>query len=206
MTRRFVSVAAAAIVLGMLTIAPGTAAPVNPDPRTGTAVSSRSTKDASGRFTFTTGNGIFPTWDTAGIRLTGVSPGSVITNAQATKARVRIPVVAINGSTVFAAGGFRLTNVKTGDFINCATPAIDTRALVIDCSVQGTNLKLFRITSMDRPVRVNGTYTTTSVYRGVELRVANSSMAKLMNERLSTNVFSSFVIVGNGELSVTVDR
>ena len=200
------SVVAGAVVLavGTLAAAPATARPV--EPRAGAAAAARSTQDASGRFTFTTGNGIFPTWDAAGLRLTGVSPGSVITNAQGTKARVSIPVVAINGSTVFAAGGFRLTNVKTGDFINCATPAIDTRALLVDCSVQGTNLKLFRITAMDRPQRINGTYTTTSIYRSVELRLANTSMAKLMNDRLSTNVFSSFVIVGTGELTVTVDR
>ena len=208
MRRRFVSVAAAAIVLAAsaLTAAPGTAAPVGPSPRAGTAAKARTTQEASGRFTFTTGNGIVPTWDAANIRITGVSPGSAITNAEATQARVSIPVVAVNGSTVFAAGGFRLTNTDTGDFINCATPAIDTRALVIDCAVQGTNMKLFRLSSIGRPSRVNGTFTTTSIYRDVELRVASSQMAKLMNARLGVNVFSPYVVVGTGELAVTTDR
>lgn len=208
MRRRSLSVAAAvfALVGGVLAAAPSQAEPAPTMPRTGTVAKARTTQDASGRFTFTTGNGIVPTWDAANVRITGVSPGSAITNAQATKARVSIPVVAINGSAVFAAGGFRITNTDTGDFINCATPAIDTRARVIDCSVQGTNLRLFRISSMSRPVRVNGRYTTTTIYRDVELRVASSQMAKLMNARLSVNLFSPYVVVGVGELTVTTDR
>ena len=214
MRRRFLPVvaAAAALAAGVLTAAPSSADPVPGTPtatataRAGIAVKARTTQDASGRFTFTTGNGIVPTWDAANIRITGVSPGSAITNAGATQARVSIPVVAVNGPTVFAAGGFRLTNTDTGDFINCATPAIDTQALVIDCAVQGTNLKLFRISSIGRPSRVNGTYTTTSIYRDVELRVASSQMAKLMNARLGVNLFSPYVVVGTGELTITTDR
>lgn len=199
--RRTLALAAAALVAAAgVGLPSATAAPVSP------RVSTTTTQDAGGRFVFTTSPGILPTWDAEGIRITGVSPGSAITNTQGTSARISIPVVAVNGSAVFAAGGFRFMNTETGDFVNCATPAIDTRALVVDCVVQGTNLRLLRIASLSAPTRVSGSLTATVVYRNVVLQVANSAMAKLLNDRLDTNVFSPYVKFAAGELTITTDR
>lgn len=76
---------------------------------------------ATGSFVFRTANGILPTWESADVRVTGVSPGSAISNFANTYAEVTLPIVAVNGSAHFASGGFRFTNVDTGDFVNCAT-------------------------------------------------------------------------------------
>ena len=75
------------------------------------------TSPAEGTFILKTGNGILPTWNSESLRLTGVSPGSAMTNSTATSATVTLPIVAKKGSANFAAGGFRITNTDTGAFV-----------------------------------------------------------------------------------------
>lgn len=156
---------------------------------------------ASGSLALTTANGILPTWDAAGLRLTGVSPGKVITNASGVSADIWLPIVARFGSANYAAGGFRLTNTKTGTFVNCATPAIDTKAMLLDCSMRdGTNARLFRIEKADRP-RVSQALGTTQV-SNMMLRVTNQDAADFLNDELDVNTFSTYVTVFLGDLTV----
>ena len=162
--------------------------------------------EASGRFAFTTANGILPTWTFENIRVTGVSPGSAITDAKGTRTRVTIPIIATKGSANFAAGGFRLTNIETGDFVNCATPVIDTKARVVDCVVKGTNRQILAITKFGTRSTVLGPSFTTTTWRGLELRVADTAMADYLNETLETNAFSPSVRVATAELSVSRPR
>ena len=95
--------------------------------------SSPDTVPATGAFSFTTGNGILPTWTSDDIVLIGVSPGAVTTAPSNLNARVTLPIVAKTGSANAAAGGFRLYNTKSGLGIRCSSPTIDTRARVVDC-------------------------------------------------------------------------
>ena len=162
------------------------------------------TKPATGTFTFRTANGILPTWEAADLRITGVSPGSAITEYRSTYTDVALPIVAGNGSANFAAGGFRITNVSNGNFVNCATPVIDTRARVIDCVTQGgINRQLFLINAIGSRTTTLGLNSETWLYRGMSLRVASTDMADFLNSALETNVFSPYVTFANGELSVT---
>lgn len=161
---------------------------------------------ATGSFTYTTANGILPTWTTESIRISGISPGSAITDGRQLRARVSIPVVATKGSATFAAGGFRLTNTDTGDVVNCATPAIDTKAKVIDCVVAGTNRQIFAITSFGKRTSYSGSYFTTTTWSGLVLKVANTAMADYLNEALDTNTFSASVNFANAQLVVTKPR
>jgi len=188
MTRRALAVLAAA-VLGSGLVTPASAADSVPD-----AV------PATGSLALTTANGILPTWDAAGLRLTGVSPGRVITNASGISADVWLPIVARYGSANYAAGGFRLTNTKTGRFVNCATPAIDTKAMLLDCSMRdGTNARLFRIEKADRPR--TGVGGSTQVGNMV-LRVTDQDTADFLNDELDVNTFSVYVTVFLGDLTV----
>ena len=156
---------------------------------------------ASGSLALTTANGILPTWDAAGLRLTGVSPGKVITNASGVSADVWLPIVARFGSANYAAGGFRLTNTKTGKFVNCATPAIDTKAMLLDCSMRdGTNAALFRIEKADRP-RISQALGTVQV-SNMMLRVTDQDAADFLNDELGVNTFSVYVTVFLGDLTV----
>lgn len=156
---------------------------------------------ASGSLALTTANGILPTWDAAGLRLTGVSPGKVITNASGVSADVWLPIVARFGSANYAAGGFRLTNTKTGRFVNCATPAIDTKAMLLDCSMRdGTNAALFRIEKADRP-RISQALGTVQV-SNMMLRVTDQDAADFLNDELGVNTFSVYVTVFLGDLTV----
>ncbi len=105
------------------------------------------TLPASGTFSFSTANGILPTWAAEDIVLIGVSPGSVVTTSTGTTARVSLPIVAKTGTANAAAGGFRLSNTVTGESVRCSNPVIDTRARVVDCVLaDGTNADLFAIT------------------------------------------------------------
>jgi len=88
---------------------------------------------ANGNFTFTTGPGILPAWDSAGVSLVGVSPGSVITNKFTNTARVNLPIISKSGTANATAGGFRFVNTETGESFRCSVPVVDTRARVIDC-------------------------------------------------------------------------
>ena len=165
------------------------------------------TGPAEGTFILKTGNGILPTWNSEGLRLTGVSPGSAITNATSTSATVTLPIIAKKGSTNFAAGGFRITNTDTGAFVNCATPAIDTRARVLDCVLRGgTNLPVFAFQSIEgRSFGLIGD-TVSADYTGMVMRVAGQRAADFLNRELGTNAFSPYVTVATADLSVTYPR
>ena len=165
------------------------------------------TGPAEGTFILKTGNGILPTWNSEDLRLTGVSPGSAITNSTGTSATVTLPIVAKKGSANFAAGGFRITNTETGAFVNCATPAIDTRARVLDCVLRsGTNLPVFAFASIQgRSFGLIGD-TVSADYTGMVMRVAGQRAADFLNKELGTNAFSPYVTVATADLSVTYPR
>jgi hypothetical protein len=165
------------------------------------------TVPASGTFSFSTANGILPTWAAEDIVLIGVSPGSVVTTSTATTARVSLPIIAKTGSANAAGGGFRLTNTTTGESVRCSNPTIDTRARLVDCVLaDGTNAALFKITAIKSRSRVAGSSTLTAIYRGVQLRINGQSMADRLNAALDTYSFSPSVTIGSGDLIVTRDR
>ena len=165
------------------------------------------TLPASGTFSFTTGNGILPTWAAEDIVIVGISPGSVITAASNLPARVSVPIIAKTGTANAAAGGFRLINTETGASVRCANPTIDTRARLVDCVLgPEENATLFRISAISSRSRVTGTSTITTIFRGVQLRINGQAQADYLNEVLETTAFSPYVTVGNGDLIVTRDR
>lgn len=165
------------------------------------------TLPASGTFSFTTGNGILPTWAAEDIVIVGISPGSVVTAASNLTARVSVPIIAKTGTANAAAGGFRLINTETGASVRCANPTIDTRARLVDCVLgDGTNATLFRISNISSRSRVSGSSTITTIFRGVQLRIDGQDQADFLNEELATTAFSPYVTVGNGDLIVTRDR
>lgn len=165
------------------------------------------TVPASGSFSFTTANGILPTWTADDIALIGVSPGSVTTSASALNARVVVPIIAKTGTANAAGGGFRFNNIETGDSVRCSNPTIDTRARLVDCVLSdGTNANLFRIESYRSASRIVGSSTITTVFKGVRLRIADQDMADYLNDELDTLVFSTSVNIGTGDLVVTRDR
>jgi hypothetical protein len=185
---------AAACVAGLMVVA---AAPAE----------AAETLPASGTFSFSTGNGILPTWSAEDIVLIGVSPGSVVTTSTGTTARISLPIVAKTGTANAAAGGFRLSNTVTGESVRCSNPVIDTRARVVDCVLaDGTNAPLFTISSIRSRSRVAGSSTTTTIFRGVRLRLNGQEMADMLNEALDTYAFSPSVTIGTGDLIVTRDR
>ncbi|MBK9738896.1 MAG: hypothetical protein IPO93_05200 [Actinobacteria bacterium] len=162
---------------------------------------------AGGTFSFTTGNGILPTWTADDIVIIGVSPGSVTTAPSNLFSRISMPIVAKTGSANAAAGGFRLYNSTTGQSVRCSTPTIDTRARVIDCVLPGgKNAALFSMKSIRTRSVITGSSTVTTIYRGIVLRINGQAMADLLNDSLSISTFSPYVTVGTGDLIVTVDR
>ena len=162
---------------------------------------------ATGTFSFATANGILPTWSSENITLVGISPGSVVTSAANTTAKVSVPLIAKTGTANAAAGGFRLYNTVTGASVRCANPTIDTRARVVDCVLaDGTNAKLFTIRSIGSRARVTGVSTITTIFRRIQLRINGTAMADMLNEELDTSSFSPYVTVGTGDLVVTRDR
>lgn len=174
------------------------------------SVTSPATADevpAEGAFTFTTGPGILPAWDSAGISLVGVSPGSVITNTGTNTARVNLPLVAKSGTANAAAGGFRFVNTETGDSFRCSNPTIDTRARVIDCVLpSGYNSTVFAITDIDERAKVNTEATKTTIFQGMRIQIINREMANRLNDELGTSVFSASVVLADASLIVTRDR
>lgn len=165
------------------------------------------TVPASGSFSFTTANGILPTWTAEDIAIIGVSPGSVVTATSALNARVSVPIIAKTGTANAAGGGFRFNNTDTNASVRCSNPTIDTRARVVDCVLaDGENAHLFAITSIKSASRVTGSSTVTTVFKGVVLRIADQDMADYLNDELDTAVFSPSVNVGVGDLVVTRDR
>ena len=82
------------------TLVGATAAPTSASTATaGQASAPRSTTIANGSFVFRTANGIVPTWESADVRITGVSPGSAISNFSNTGVEITLPIVAVNGSS-----------------------------------------------------------------------------------------------------------
>ena len=162
---------------------------------------------ATGNFTFTTGPGILPAWDSAGVSLVGVSPGSVITNTLTNTARVNLPVISKSGTANATAGGFRFVNTETGENFRCSVPVVDTRARVIDCVLpSGYNAAVFEISTIDERTKVNTALTKTTIFQGMELRIINREMANRLNDELDTSVFSASVVLGSGSLIVARDR
>ena len=164
-------------------------------------------KPANGSFTWTTGPGVLAAWESAGISLVGVSPGSVLTNATTKTARVSLPVVAKSGTANATAGGFRFLNSSTGASVRCSVPTVDTRARVVDCVLPtGYNAALFEITTIENRNRVDTINNRTTIFQGMQLRIINREMANRMNDELQTTVFSSSVVIGNGSLLVSRSR
>lgn len=168
---------------------------------TAQAVPPGETIPITGTFSFTTSNGVLPTWEASDLVLIGVSPGSVVTTATGITARVQLPLVAKTGTAYAAAGGFRIANTETGASVRCSTPTIDTAARVVDCVLPGgRNEQLLTIDRIDSRSRVWGSTTVTMIFRGVDLRLTDQDAADLLNEALDVNVFSPSVLIGTGDL------
>ena len=162
---------------------------------------------ATGTFTWTTAPGMIPAWDSAGISIVGVSPGSVITNTATKIARVSLPIVAKSSTANATAGGFRFVNTATGEQVRCSVPSVDTRARVVDCVLaSGYNAAVFAITSIESRDRLDNATTRTTIFQGMELRIINREMANRLNDELDTTVFSASVVIGNGSLLVSRDN
>jgi hypothetical protein len=162
------------------------------------------TVEASGTFSFTTSPGIMPTWSRAGIALNGISPGSVITTTAALSARVTLPVVAKTGTANATAGGFRISNIKSGESVRCQVPTVDTRARKIDCVfADGTTRTLFVITGIVDRFKVTESDSITTFFRGIDMAFTDSESAASLNTALDTNVFSASVTVARGFLEAS---
>lgn len=162
---------------------------------------------ATGTFTWTTAPGIAPAWDSAGIELLGVAPGSVILNTATGTVRVSLPVVAKSSTANATAGGFRLVNTATGDQVRCSVPVVDTRARVVDCVLaSGYNAALFEIIAIEVRDRLGTPTSVTTVFQDMQLRIINREMANRLNDELDTTVFSASVVIGNATLVVSRDR
>lgn len=165
------------------------------------------TLPASGTFSFTTANGILPTWTAEDVVIVGVSPGTVVTASSNLTARVSLPIIAKTGTANATAGGFRLINTRTGVNVRCSNPTIDTRARVVDCVLaDGTNAALFAIKDIRTRSRLTGSSTVTTVFRALSLRINGQTQADFLNKALDTTAFSPYVTVGTGDLIVTRDR
>ncbi len=155
----------------------------------------------TGTFSFTTANGVVPTWEADDIALIGVMPGSVVTTASGITARLSLPLVAKTGTAYAAAGGFRLLNRDTGVSVRCSTPTIDTAARLVDCVLpDGSQEALLLISDIDSRSRVWGAATVTSIFRGVEVRINGQDAADLLNDTLDVNTFSPSITIGTGDL------
>lgn len=164
------------------------------------------TVPAAGTFSFTTANGILPTWASEDIVIVGVSPGSVVTASSNLTARVSVPIIAKTGTANAAGGGFRLINTSTSASVRCSNPTIDTRARLVDCVLpDGTNRALFRISEIRTRSTVIGASTITTIFRGVQLRINGQAQADYLNDTLDSTSFSPYVTVGKGDLVVTRD-
>ena len=163
-----------------------------------------STKSATGTFVLKTGPGIQPAWDAEDITISAISPGSLTTLTSTATSTIYLPVVAKTGTANATAGGFKFTNTATRETFRCLIPTVDTRARVIDCLLDsGYNSTVFSIEGFgDRNFLSNGTYRT-SIFTEMKIGVISSEMAAVLNEALSTNVFTNSVTVANANLTVT---
>ena len=162
---------------------------------------------ASGAFSFTTGPGILTTWAYNSIKVTGASPAAYIPKNNGTQAFALFPVVAHEKTAVFTGGSIRITNTKTGDYINCLNPAVDTLVRVVDCVMPDrTNMQLFAISDMASVRSLPTIYSVNTSYTGMELKIASQEVADYMNLKLHTNTFSPSVVFATGELTVSYPR
>ncbi|MDO9484797.1 MAG: hypothetical protein Q7K25_01885 [Actinomycetota bacterium] len=162
---------------------------------------------ATGAFTFTTGPGILTTWAYNTIKVSGTSPATYVTKNNGAQAIATFPVVAHEKTAIFTGGSLRITNSKTGDFINCLNPAVDTLVRVVDCVMPDkTNKRLFSISKIASFRSLPTLYTVNSSYTGMDLKIASQEIADYMNLKLHTNTFSPSVVFATGELTVSYPR
>lgn len=166
-----------------------------------------SASPATGAFTFTTGPGILTTWAYNNIRVSGAAPATYVTKNNGTQAIADFPVVAREKTAIFTGGSLRITNAKTGDFINCLNPAIDTLVRVVDCVMPDkTNKRLFAISNIASVRSLPTVYSVNSSFTGMDLKIASQEVADYMNLKLHTNTFSPSVVFATGELTVSYAR
>ncbi len=162
---------------------------------------------ATGAFTFTTGPGILTTWAYNTIKVSGTSPATYVTKNNGAQAIATFPVVAHEKTAIFTGGSLRITNSKTGDFINCLNPAVDTLVRVVDCVMPDkTNKRLFSISKIASFRSLPTLYTVNSSFTGMDLKIASQEIADYMNLKLHTNTFSPSVVFATGELTVSYPR
>lgn len=190
------SVALTAVLGAALTLPPAFAA----DPSTNAS-------PASGAFTFTTGPGILTTWAYNNIKVSVLPPALYFPRLSGAQAVAAFPVVAHEKSAVFTGGSLRITNSKTGDFINCMNPAVDTLVRVVDCVMPDkTNKRLFAISDIGSVRSLPTIYSVNTSYTGMDLKIASQEIADFMNLKLHTNTFSPSVVFATGELTVSYAR
>lgn len=159
---------------------------------------------ATGSFSFTTGPGILTTWDYNNIKLSTAAPAAYSTKNNGTQGIAGFPVVARQRTATFTGGQIRITNSKTGEFINCLNPAVDVLVKVVDCVMADkTNKRLFTIAKIGSVKTLTSIYTTTTSYTGLDLKIADQATADWMNAKLRTNSFSPSVVFATGELIST---
>ena len=162
---------------------------------------------ATGAFTFTTGPGILTTWAYNTIKVSSAAPASYAIKNNGAQAIIAFPVVAHEKTAFFTGGSLRITNTKTGDFINCLNPAVDTLVRVVDCVMPDkTNKRLFAISNIASVRSLPTIYSVNSSYTGMDLKIASQEMADYMNLKLHTNTFSPSVVFATGELIVSYAR
>jgi hypothetical protein len=164
---------------------------------------------ATGTFTFTTAPGIAPAWGAAGITLTPITPTTLTRLPLTGTETLQMPVVAKTGSANALSGGFRLTNTKTRQVVNCFIPTLDTKARVLDCVTIGagavweTTKIFFAISKIQSWSATNSNGERTSTITGIEFVVPDSDTAKFFNTELSTTVFTTSVTIATGTMDVT---
>lgn len=166
-----------------------------------------SASPAVGAFTFTTGPGILTTWAYNNIKVSGISPATYVTKFNGATAIADFPVVAHEKTAIFTGGSLRITNAKTGEFINCLNPAVDTLVRVVDCVMPDkTNKRLFAISNIASVRSLPTIYSVNSSFTGMDLKIASQEVADYMNLKLHTNTFSPSVVFATGELTVSYAR
>jgi len=164
---------------------------------------------ATGTFTLTTSPGIVPAWETADLKFSAISPASLTELSMSATERLEMPVVAKTGSANALAGGFRFTNTKTREVVNCFIPTIDTRARVLDCVTNGagavwqTTKFFFAISKIESWTAFNSNDERTSLLTGIEFKIPDAQTARFFNDELSTTVFTTSVTIATGTLEVT---
>ena len=162
------------------------------------------TTPVEGTFTFTTSPGVLPTLALADISLVGVAPGSVLSSSNNVSARITLPVVAQTRSAYATAGGFRLINTETNSSIRCQIPTVDTQARVVTCLLtDNSTFTMFTISDIASRSRVRTPDGRSRLFRGMTLKIYDSSAAGRLNDLLNTDAFSNSVTFATAELLAT---